>query len=235
MRLLSSLHKILLSMNSTKRTRESTDARVSDIDTAKVRRYVKNQKVVKLHFGCGPRILKGWLNIDLMFEPYEEYLKYYTDKFYPSKIRGGINDFIAIDITKTSLPLPDGSVDVIFHEDFLEHISQRDQIAFLAETLRVLKPGGVHRVNTPNLKTSMQTHSDFKNGKAGIFFDEWDRNGHIVVMTPAYLKEMAKMVGYSSAIVTTRNTSASRYIPSEYRPDPNDRPEKGNIFMDLIK
>jgi len=70
--------------------------------------------------------------------------------------------FLQIDITKTCLPLADNSVDVIFHEDFLEHLSQRDQILFLAETLRVLKPSGIHHVNTPNLLSSMKANSTFR-------------------------------------------------------------------------
>ncbi len=108
-------------------------------------------RVPKLHFGCGPRVLKGWVNIDLAYEPFEKYLQFYGEKYYPAEIRADRSEFYAIDITKTGLPLPDDSVDVIFHEDFMEHLNQRDQIVFLAETLRVLRPGGVHRVNTPNL------------------------------------------------------------------------------------
>ena len=26
---------------------------------------------IRLHIGCGPRILKGWINIDLSLEPYK--------------------------------------------------------------------------------------------------------------------------------------------------------------------
>jgi hypothetical protein len=49
-----------------------------------------------LHFGCGPRILKEWINIDLSFEPYEKYLKDYTDEHYSKAVRGDKNDFFAI-------------------------------------------------------------------------------------------------------------------------------------------
>lgn len=195
--------------------------------------YKKYEKI-KLHFGCGPRILKGWINIDLSFEPFEKYLKYYTDKYYPEAIRGDKNDFFAINILKTGLPLPDNSVDLIFHEDFLEHLNQKGQIIFLAETFRVLKPGSTHRINTPNLLTSMREHSDFKKGNSGVYVSEWDRHGHKNLLTPTYLDEIAQMIGYSKILFNSRNNSISKEIPKEYRPG-NDRTEEGNIFADLIK
>ena len=192
-------------------------------------------EVIKLHFGCGPRILKGWINIDLHYEHYADYMKYYTDRYYPEEIRGDKSDFYSIDVTKTGIPLPDNSVDVIFHEDFIEHLNQMDQIIFLAETLRVLKTGGIHRVNTPNLLSSMSEHSDFTKGSPGVYSDEWDKHNHLNVLTPTILKEMALMVGYKKVLFNGRNQSISKLIPTEYRPDPNDRPESGNIFIDIIK
>lgn len=190
---------------------------------------------LKLHFGCGPRVLKGWINIDLRFVPYAEYLKYYTDKHYPDHVRGDRSDMYVLDITKSPIPLPDNSVDLIFHEDFIEHLSQKNQIILLAECLRVLKPGAVHRVNTPDLIASMEHNSDMKAGWGGVYSKEWDAHGHINVLTPLSLKEMASMVGYSKVIFSARNCSTSKEIPLEYRPDPNDRDETGNIFADLIK
>lgn len=208
---------------------------VEGVDAKRLRATYQSKKPLKLHFGCGPRILKGWINIDLKYEPYHNYMKYYTDKYYPQEIRGDLSNFYAIDITKTELPIPDNSVDVIFHEDFIEHLSQRDQIIFLAETLRVLKRGGIHRVNTPSLLVSMSNHSDFSRGISGVYLDEWNKHIHLNVLTPNILQEMALMVGYKKVFFNGRNQSKSETIPSEYRPDPNDRPEFGNIFADLIK
>ena len=121
---------------------------------------------LKLHFGCGPRVLKGWLNIDLQWCDDPRYTDPYGDK-YSADVRGTRDDFFAFDVTAMPLPLPDNSARVIFNEDFIEHLDQRQQVLFLAETLRVLKPGGVHRINTPDLLTSMRRHSDFSRGFAG--------------------------------------------------------------------
>lgn len=204
-------------------------------DLERLKKYAEKTKEIKLHFGCGPRVLKGWANIDLAFEPYEQYLKYYGDVFYPAALRGNESDFYAINIVTELLPLPDSCVDVIFHEDFLEHLDQRSQMVFLAETLRVLKRGGIHRVNTPDLKMSMREHSDFSRGGAGVYVEEWDNHAHKNVLTANMLAEMAGIVGYREVRFTGRDGSASPSLPSEYRPDPSDRPESGNIFADLVK
>jgi hypothetical protein len=196
-----------------------------------------NQLPIKLHFGCGPRVLKGWVNIDLSYEPFENYLQYYTDKHYPESIRGGKSDFYEINLLKTGLPLPDNSVDLIFHEDFFEHLTQKEQVVFLAETLRVMKKGTVQRINTPNLLASMRDNSTFGKGKDGVFTNEWDTWHHYSIVSPAILKEMAMMVGYTDIKFNSKNNSiAVNLLPSEYRPDENDRPAPdSNVFADLIK
>ena len=218
---------------------EAIEISVEEINNATLVHRITNalaqSHVVKVHVGCGPRILKGWINVDLSYEPYHSYMQYYTDQFYPESIRGDQSDFYAIDVTKQPLPFPDNSVDVIFHEDFLEHLSQRDQVLFLAETFRILKKGGVHRVNTPDLLSSMRDHSDFSKGFAGVYVEEWNRCHHLNVLTPALLEEMALMVGYSSVIFNGRDQSIIKeHLPLEYRPSPK-RPEDGNIFADLVK
>lgn len=206
-----------------------------ETDYLRLQKIGKHKKNLKIHLGCGPRILKGWINIDLMFEPFQNYLKYYGEEFYPAKMRGNKNDFFAIDVTKQGLPLEDNSVDVIFHEDFIEHINQKQQIIILAETLRVLKKGGIHRINTPNLISSMKVNSNFRLGINGVFQQEWDKYIHLNILTPNILKEAAHMVGYSKVLIQSRNKSKSKLLPKEYRPDKHDRPEDGNLFADLIK
>jgi hypothetical protein len=194
-------------------------------------------EVVKLHFGSGPRILKNWINIDLSYAHYGPYLQYYTDQHYPEDIRGTRNDLYIIDILNEGLPLPDDSVDIIFHEDFFEHLTQKEQVVFLAETLRVMRPGAVQRINTPNLLASMRDNSKFKTGKNGVFLGEWDWWGHFSVITPAILEDMALMIGYTKVLFNTKNNSVIKaQLPLEYRPDEKDRTAAdSNVFADLIK
>jgi predicted SAM-dependent methyltransferase len=114
-----------------------------------------------------------------------------------------------------------------FIKIFIEHLVQRDQIIFLAETLRVMKLGGMHRINTPNLTATMHDYSDFTKGKDGVYLDEWNQWEHFSVINPGILEEMAQIVGYKEVKFTERNVNIiSEVLPKEYRPDPADRPSK---------
>jgi predicted SAM-dependent methyltransferase/glycosyltransferase involved in cell wall biosynthesis len=80
-----------------------------------------------LNIGCGKQPLPGFINIDL--EP------------------GGD---IQHDATQ-GLPFPDASVDGVYSEHFLEHLTQAQGLAFLRECRRVLKPEGAVRIAMPDL------------------------------------------------------------------------------------
>lgn len=203
-----------------------------------LRRKLNSLNDSKLHLGCGPRVLKGWINID--FRYHENFLvdalKYYGNKYYPPELRGNHSDFYAMDIAASPWPFKDNSVDIIFHEDFIEHLNQRDQFCFLAESYRVLKQGAVHRINTPNVEYWLRQDTDFSLGMKTVPIDwVWDRWHHLSVLSPAMLENMARIVGYSKVIFTARDQSSSPLIPLEYRPDSSYAPEKANIFADLIK
>lgn len=82
----------------------------------------------KLHLGCGPVALPGWVNIDL--------------------------DSPSADLTHDltqGLPYPDGSVSHIFAEHVIEHLERVEAAALLLECRRVLAPSGTIRMSTPDL------------------------------------------------------------------------------------
>lgn len=185
-----------------------------------------------LHFGCGARIMSGWANIDITLP--DDWEKMFAKYFSIENNRGSVGDFFRIDFTEAGIPLPNNTVEGIFHEDFIEHINQRDTFIFLAETLRVLKPGKVHRISTPDLAASMKKHSDFTKGKSGVYTNEWNKHGHLNVLTPRYLEEIARLVGYREVVFTTKDTSQLEHLPRGYRPGP-DRLNTEQIFCDLVK
>src|ERR1700722_5804531 len=139
---------------------------------------------VKIQVGFGWTPAPGFINLDI-----QSLLGPNDDRF------AGVDVFY-FPYADMPWPIPSGSVDYIFHEDFIEHISQKQQVCFLAETLRVLKDGGWHRISTPCLNASMKRHSHFANGMAGVYTGEWDNWEHISLFTRHSLEEMAKLVGY---------------------------------------
>jgi predicted SAM-dependent methyltransferase len=82
---------------------------------------------LRLHLGCGPTHLEGWVNVDLV----------------------STSPDLAWDLSRP-VPFPDGSVDAIFHEHLLEHLPLPAAIGFLHECHRLLRPGGVLRVGVPD-------------------------------------------------------------------------------------
>ena len=84
--------------------------------------------VDRLHLGCGPRILSGWANLD----------------------REGGPGSIHLDLTRP-LPVASGTIEFIYSEHFIEHISPAQTRRLLAECHRVLNAGGVLRLSTPDL------------------------------------------------------------------------------------
>jgi Glycosyl transferase family 90 len=184
-------------------------------------KLVRDGKPVKLYCGAGPVPRVGFLNLDIVAM---------APRFFASNPE----EYFIFPFAEGRWPLPDDCVDYIFHEDFIEHLPQLKQIQFLAEALRVMKPGSWHRVNTPNLITSMKRFSKFSEGFTGVYTGE-EKFGHISIFSPLALKEIAELVGYREIVFTARNRGLSRYAERDFRPGPDRDEVEGNIFADLLK
>ena len=89
---------------------------------------------MKLHLGCGPHSLKGWLNIDN--QPY-----------------AGVDQVLDV-----AQGLPFENVAFIFAEHFIEHLDYREALGLMRECRRVLRDDGVLRLSTPNLDWVWASH-----------------------------------------------------------------------------
>ena len=177
---------------------------------------------VKIYCGCGDIVRQGFLHVDIVM-------------MAPALALSCPENYFLFPFADMGWAIPDGCVDYIFHEDFIEHIDQLQQIQFLAETYRVLKKGAWHRVNTPNLLATMTRHSDFSKGLAGVYRGEKELWGHELLMTERYLKDLAVMIGYSEIVFTAKNAGVSIFAVGDLRPL-SDRDEiGGNIYADLRK
>jgi len=67
---------------------------------------------------------------------------------------------------ENAFPLPDAAFDWGYSEHFIEHISPEQAIDWLAEMRRVIKPGGLLRLTTPDLQKYIEGYLD----PAGAFF-----------------------------------------------------------------
>jgi SAM-dependent methyltransferase len=79
-------------------------------------------------------------------------------------------------------PVADGSVDLVFAGEVLEHLWPEDVAGFLAEAHRVLRSGGRIAADSPNrLVTTML---------------EWDHPEHTVEFTVAEIREVLQLAGF---------------------------------------
>jgi hypothetical protein len=97
--------------------------------SARVNSLIETSQPVKIQVGFGWTPAPGFINLDIYPLLLED-----DDRFA---------DLDGFFFPYADMPwlIPGNYVDYIFHEDFIEHISQRQQVCFVAETLLVLKNG----------------------------------------------------------------------------------------------
>jgi predicted SAM-dependent methyltransferase len=89
---------------------------------------------VYLHLGAGIVRLHGWLDTDI-----SPRAPLYLD-------------------AKKRLPIRDSTVTYIFGEHFIEYLPRQAALRFFRESLRVLKPGGVLRISTPDIEAHARAY-----------------------------------------------------------------------------
>lgn len=102
------------------------------IKKAKLLKYKQAQAFSGLHIGCGRFYLPDWLNTDLL------------------KISNNPKIDFPLDISN-QLSLPDNFFDVIYGSEVIEHIELAEARSFFRDSHRILKPGGIMRLTTPNI------------------------------------------------------------------------------------
>jgi predicted SAM-dependent methyltransferase len=83
---------------------------------------------------------------------------------------GGESYFIELD-ARHPLPFADNSVDWVYAEHFIEHVSLAEGIRWLAEVRRILVPGGLIRVTTPDLRLYAESYLSPDGGLFGELRD----------------------------------------------------------------
>jgi len=111
-----------------------------------------------LNLGCGTKTSPYTVNID--FSIYQRLRKSSIGRAVAvAAIRGerrakydAMDDNLMVHDLRKGIPMPARSVDAVYHSHTQEHIDRADIPAFFAEVMRVLRPGGIHRVVVPDLE-----------------------------------------------------------------------------------
>lgn len=154
-----------------KRFRWAWRRRFGRLDRQLIEQYVETSMSRRLHLGAGNHELTDWLNSDL----------------YPDS-----KSSIHLDVT-CRFPLPDRSFQYIFSEHMIEHLSYREGEAMLRECFRVLEPGGVVRISTPDLTVLLNLFQDCSSPTSKRYMDwhlDWinrDDAGNAPERTPTFV------------------------------------------------
>lgn len=117
----------------------------------------------RVNLGCGPNAPANWINVDgswnAWFTHHPGLRKFFeTIGFF----RKGSGEQWTVrplvhDITKP-LPFATNSISAIYGSHVLEHLYRSDAIRLLAESKRVLKPGGVLRLVVPDVQAMARNY-----------------------------------------------------------------------------
>lgn len=108
--------------------------------------YLRGDGKLKLHIGSHTSMVHwGWQNIDV--GNLHEFAQQNGYAYVQHDVRKG-------------LPVQTGTVDLIFHHHFLEHLTYAEGLSFLRECRRAIKRNGAMRIIVPNAKTLMQMYDE---------------------------------------------------------------------------
>jgi predicted SAM-dependent methyltransferase len=93
-----------------------------------------------VHLGCGYRPKHDWINVDRARGPEVQ---------------------VVWDLTQ-GLPFRDACCTAVFSEHFIEHITKEAAAHLLGECYRVLQPGGVLRLSTPDAELFLRSYAGDK-------------------------------------------------------------------------
>ena len=176
-----------------------------------------NSAPLRLHLGAGGSAKAGWTNVDLAGHPVE----------------------LAWDVTKP-LPFPDGSVEAVFHEHMLEHLTLEQAYALTRDCHRVLAPDGVLRIVVPDAGAYARSYA---HGGDGVIADY--RSGRPTAMLA--LQEVFYLHGHRSAwdedtlalLVAAAgftDWSPSRYGESRLEPAPDTASRsRESLYFEAVK
>ncbi|MFN0084181.1 MAG: class I SAM-dependent methyltransferase [Blastocatellia bacterium] len=92
---------------------------------------------LRVNLGCGYRPMDGWINVDRARGP---------------KVQ------IVWDLER-GLPFPENCVSAIFAEHIIEHVTKEAAERLLRECHRILEPGGVLRLSTPDAEKFLRSYA----------------------------------------------------------------------------
>ncbi len=155
---------------------------------------------IKLHLGCGPRHLEGFIHIDKDTLPHID---------HPNTDLGDLSMF------------KDNSVDMIYTCGSFEYYDRQEAVIILKEWLRVLRKGGVLKVSVPNFKSvvkAYQEHGDVDGiGILGPLYGKWKLNSEeYLYHRTIYDNDSLTKLLFEQGFTEVQEYDAHEFLPENY-------------------
>jgi len=172
-------------------------------------------EIKKIHYGCGPKYLEGWVNVDLNAQDRPTYFS------------------VSADLTKRH-PFSKDQFEFGFAEDFIEHLGQAEQILFLYEVYRTLKKGGVLRLSFPGLEGVLRKHFPDSTYKTATLAkkEAYEMWGHTHFPSFCELEMICKTIGFREVNRVGYGTSAYKELKNI---DTREDQIGLNTYVEIIK
>ena len=174
-----------------------------------------------VQYGCGLCAPDGWKNFDssprLRFErlPFvSRIVELVGLRLFPTNIEVGDIVF--------GLSLPDNCADAVYASHVLEHLPRNDILRALANTFRLLKPGGVFRLVVPDLEWRTKRYMGARAARAVEAADEF--------ITACNIVERDRARGAMALLRTAFGNSGHRWM---YDQDLMNRLLEETGFVDI--
>jgi predicted SAM-dependent methyltransferase len=120
------------------------------------RDWLSDHQLRGLDCGCGRNPTAGWLNVDM-----RPFAGPDGSRTVPGRVAllDGTFYFLEQDVRET-LPIDDASFDWIYSSHLIEHLRPEKVIEVLRQLRRLLKPGGLLRLSTPDLRRYIEGYVD---------------------------------------------------------------------------
>ena len=139
---------------------------------------IKNSKKIQLHLGCGDRYLPGFIRIDIRKLPDVDYVASADN----------------LEMFKNN------SVNLVYACHLLEHFKRNQIDKVLKEWRRVLKPGGILRLATPDFEQLVKVYRRTKDLKLIlgplVGRQDYPENTHYIVFDFPALSQALKKAGF---------------------------------------